>query len=80
MLVTVVNQSLPLDFVTFNREWICKVDKDDLHTLLGYKSLVTLLDDCACKVLSKLDRCKDGLSEVFLLDCAFRPVRSYKQY
>lgn len=58
MLVTVVNQSLPLDFVTFNREWICKVDKDDLHTLLGYKSLVTLLDDCACKVLSKLDRCK----------------------
>lgn len=31
-------------------------------------------------VRSVVDRHVDGLSEVFLLDCAFRPVRSYKQY
>lgn len=46
-----------MDSKTFNRNWIAKVDHDELHTLLGYGSLVTLLDDCAEKVLKRLSCC-----------------------
>lgn len=43
----------------FNKEWIARVDWQEIHTLLGYHSLVTLLDDCAEKVLKRLDACND---------------------
>lgn len=42
----------------FNKEWIARVDWQEIHTLLGYSSLITLLDDCAENVLNRLNKCK----------------------
>lgn len=42
----------------FNREWIARVDWEEIHTLLGYNSLVTLLDDCAPRIFQRLKNCK----------------------
>lgn len=42
----------------FNREWICRVDWQEIHCLVGYANLVSLLDDCAPRVFDRLKRCK----------------------
>lgn len=47
-----------MDSKNFNKNWIVKVQWEEIDTLLGYKSLITLLDDCADKVLSRLSKCK----------------------
>lgn len=39
---------------TFNANWLVHVKWQDLDTLLGYTSLISLLDDCAPRVLSRL--------------------------
>ena len=42
----------------FNREWICRIDWQEIHCLVGYNSLVTLLDECAPRIFDRLSRCK----------------------
>lgn len=42
----------------FNRNWIARVDWQEIHCLLGYNKLVNLLDDTAPKVFARLDACK----------------------
>lgn len=42
----------------FNRNWIARVDWEEIHCLVGYTSLVSLLDDCTTKVFDRLQRCK----------------------
>lgn len=42
----------------FNRNWIARVDWQEIHCLLGYKNLVTLLDDAAPRVFARLERYK----------------------
>lgn len=42
----------------FNQNWIARVDWEEIHCLLGYKSLTTLLDDCKEKIFDRLQRCK----------------------
>lgn len=42
----------------FNRNWIARVDWQEIHCLLGYKNLVTLLGDTAPKILARLEASK----------------------
>lgn len=42
----------------FNREWICRVDWQEIHSLVGFANLVSLLDDCAPRIFARLERCK----------------------
>ena len=42
----------------FNQNWIVRVDWQEIHCLLGYKNLVTLLDDAAPRVFERLERYK----------------------
>lgn len=42
----------------FNREWICRIDWQEIHCLVGYNNLVTLLDECAPRIFDRLARCK----------------------
>lgn len=42
----------------FNKNWICRVDWQEIHSLIGYNKLVTLLDDCAPRIFERLARCK----------------------
>lgn len=42
----------------FNSNWIARVDWQEIHCLVGYANLVTLLDDCAERVFDRLLRCK----------------------
>lgn len=42
----------------FNRNWIARVDWQEIHCLLGYQNLVTLLDDAAPKVFARLEASK----------------------
>lgn len=42
----------------FNREWIARVDWEEIHYLVGFNSLVSLLDDCAPRVFERLENCK----------------------
>lgn len=47
----------------FNRNWIARVDWQEIHSLVGFANLVSLLDDCAPCVFARLERCKaDKLS------------------
>lgn len=39
----------------FNRNWIARVDWEEIHCLLGYQKLVTLLDTAAPKVFARLE-------------------------
>ena len=42
----------------FNRNWIARVDWQEIHCLLGYYKLVALLDDAAPKVFARLENNK----------------------
>lgn len=42
----------------FNREWMCRVDWQEIHCLVGFAKLVTLLDDCAPRIFARLEQCK----------------------
>lgn len=42
----------------FNANWIAKVRWQEINTLLGYESLIALLDDAAPKTMERLSRCK----------------------
>ena len=42
----------------FNRNWMARVDWQEIHSLVGYANLVTLLDDCAPHIFDRLKRCK----------------------
>lgn len=42
----------------FNRNWIARVDWQEIHCLLGYKKLVALLDDEAPKIFARLEASK----------------------
>lgn len=42
----------------FNRNWIARVDWQEIHSLIGFDNLVSLLDDCAPRIFARLERCK----------------------
>lgn len=42
----------------FNRNWLCRIDWQEIHSLVGFNNLVTLLDDCTPRVFTKLENCK----------------------
>ena len=42
----------------FNRNWIARVDWQEIHCLVGFNNLVTLLDDAAPRVFDRLERNK----------------------
>lgn len=42
----------------FNKEWIARVDWEEIHCLLGFNNLASLLDDCAARVFERLENCK----------------------
>lgn len=42
----------------FNRNWIARVDWQEIHSLVGFTNLVSLLDDCAPRIFARLERCK----------------------
>lgn len=42
----------------FNQNWIARVDWQEIHCLIGYHNLVTLLDDAAPKIFARLEACK----------------------
>lgn len=42
----------------FNRNWIARVDWQEIHCLLGYHNLLALLDDSAPKVFARLQASK----------------------
>lgn len=41
-----------------NKNWIIRADWDEIHSLIGYASLSTLLGDTAPKVFRRLQACK----------------------
>lgn len=43
-----------------NSNWIIRADWDDLHCLIGYASLLTLLGDTAPRVFDRLEKCKSN--------------------
>lgn len=42
----------------FNRNWIARVDWQEIHSLVGFANLVSLLDDCAQRIFARLERYK----------------------
>lgn len=38
----------------FNANWICRVDWQEIHCLIGYNNLISLLDDRAKEILNRL--------------------------
>lgn len=42
----------------FNRNWIARVDWQEIHCLLGYNKLAALLDDAAPKIFARLEASK----------------------
>lgn len=43
----------------FNQNWLARVEWQEIHCLLGYNNLVTLLDDAAPRIFARLESCKD---------------------
>lgn len=39
----------------FNRNWIARVNWQEIHCLLGYNKLVSLLDDAAPRIFARLE-------------------------
>lgn len=42
----------------FNQNWIARVDWQEIHCLVGYNNLITLLDDAVPHVFERLERNK----------------------
>lgn len=42
----------------FNKNWLARVEWQEIHCLLGYNNLVTLLDDAAPRIFARLESSK----------------------
>ena len=42
----------------FNQNWLARVDWQEIHCLIGFAKLNSLLDDCAPRIFARLERCK----------------------
>lgn len=52
------NYSIMISSKDFNSNWLVKVQWQEINCLVGYASLVSLLDDCAEKVLARVEASK----------------------